>query len=173
MVTKRLLIAGQAVFVLVFIGLAISNFSLRRQLEKQKRSTQARQARFFEGDAIPSFSARDRAQRPVELSGVAEAGRVLVMFVPGCDACEKVLGEIAAKPSPKVTVVSLMSQHLAAASAKRLAPDVPLFFIDDIHHSTLQSRARVVPQILRLGADGKVAEVCQTYQACVQHLTSS
>jgi hypothetical protein len=170
MVGKKLLIAVQAVFVLLFVALAISNFSLRRQLDSARRSSAARQSRFFEGDSIPSFEARDRARRPVELSGSAQAGRVMVMFVPGCDACETVLGEIAQKPNRNVTVVSLMSQQMAAASAKKLSPDTSLYFVDDIHRSTLQSRARVVPQILRLGPDGKVAEVCQTYQTCIEHL---
>jgi hypothetical protein len=170
MSAKRLLIAAQAVFVLLFIALAASNFSLRHRLDQLQNTKVAQQSRFFEGDVIPRFEARDRAQRPVALSGAAQAGRVMVMFIPGCDACESVLAQIAAKPSPNVTVVSLMSQKLAASAAKGLSAGVPLYFIDDIHRSSLQSRARVVPQILRLGADGKVAEVCQTYQACVEHL---
>jgi hypothetical protein len=167
---RSVVVAVQAVFVTVFVALAVSNLSLRRQLDAERRTRFARQSRFFEGDTIPSFEARDRAQRPFELSGDRQAGRVVVMFIPGCDACEQVLDEIARKPSSNVTVVSLMSQREAALSAKKLTSAVPFYFVDDIHLSTLRSRARVVPQILRVGPDGRVAEVCQTYAACIQHL---
>jgi hypothetical protein len=173
MTRKTVIAVGQALFVIVFVALAVSNWSLRRQLDAQRHARGPREARFFEGDTIPPFSARDRAARPVALSGAAKSTRIMVMFIPGCGPCENVLDEIARKPNPNVTVISLMSQRLAGESAKKLTPDVPLYFIDDIRDSTLRSRARVVPQILRVGADGKVAEVCQTYETCVQHLAQS
>jgi hypothetical protein len=166
--TSKLLIAAQCVFAVVFVALAVSNVSLRRQLAAEKRVRIAKQARFFEGDVIPRFTARDRARRPVELSGAAEAGRVLVMFIPGCDACEQVLRRIAANPHPSVTVVSLMSERTARDAARNL-DKVPVYFVDDVQQSALRSRARVVPQILRVDGDGKVAEVCATYEQCIQH----
>jgi hypothetical protein len=157
-------VTAQSLLIIVFVGLAISNFSLRRQLDA---ALHASAARFEVGDEVPRFLARDRANRPTELGGTNQTPTVLVFYAPGCHSCAAIIDEIVTKPSPNVTLVSVASPGVPNAEAKKVAPEVPLYFVDNFARSPLMARGRVVPQMLRLGAGGKVLEVCRAYLPCI------
>src|SRR2546421_626138 len=104
---------AQGVFVLLFIALAVSNFQLRRQIAAGRN--QPAQNRFRAGESLPRFEARDAANGAVALGGVAQRNTVMVLFAPGCKACDVVLDQVAATPRPNVTVVSLLPRQRSEA----------------------------------------------------------
>jgi hypothetical protein len=159
--------AGQAVFVILFVILAISNVHLRRELTEARRAPLPPADPFRAGEMLPRFTARDRTDKVVALGGPLQKENVMVLFAPGCKACDVVLDQIAARPRPNVTVVSLLPQRQSAAEARKMAGGVPVYFVDHIQRSPLAPRARVVPQILRLDAGGKIADVCRSYSECL------
>jgi hypothetical protein len=157
---------AQAVFVLVFIALAVSNFQLRREITAAR--AQPRQSGFRAGELIPPFEARDAENGAVTLGGPAQRDTVMVLFAPGCGACDVVLDQIAVRPRPNVIAVSLLPRQKSQAESRKVGGKVPLYFVDRVGRSAIASRSRVVPQILRIGSGGKVEQVCPSYQACLQ-----
>jgi hypothetical protein len=162
----RIVPVAQALFVLLFIALAVSNFQLRRQITAMR--TRPAQNRFFAGESLPRFEARDAADGMVALGGAAQRDTVMILFAPGCEACDVVLDQVAATPRPNVTVVSLLPRQRSQTESRKVAGKVPLYFVDRVQRSPIASRAHVVPQILRIGAGGRVEEVCTSYPACMQ-----
>jgi hypothetical protein len=122
---------------------------------------------FKAGDVLPTFGVRDRNNMLSRLGGPAGNERVVVFFLPGCNPCEEVLDEVAAKPNPNTLVVSVLSQQLSTLEASKLASVLPVYAIDDFPHSTVHDRVRAVPQILRVDKRGVVTAVCAAYEACV------
>jgi hypothetical protein len=163
---RPIVFIAQGLFVLLFLALVVSNFQLRRQIDSRRKPPT--HARFRAGESLPRFEARDATDTAVALGGEAQQGTVMVLFAPGCDACDAVLDQVAASPRPNVTAVSLVPRQRTEAESRKIAGKVPVYFVDRIQHSPLGPRAHVVPQILRIGAGGKIDEVCKSYQACTQ-----
>jgi hypothetical protein len=153
-------------FVLLFVAVCVSNFYLRRELVAARSAAPLRS--FQEGDVLPRFEARDATDRLVGLGGPSQNDTVMVLLAPGCKACEIVLDQIAAKPAPRVTAVSLLPRQRSAEEFRKIAGKVPLYFVEHIQRSPIARQAHVIPQILRIGAGGRVEEVCTSYSACVQ-----
>ncbi len=158
----------RAAFLVVFVGLVYSNFSLRRQLEGAlSPGTAGRSTGMFAiGDAVPRFVARDRSDRVASLGGASDRDRLLVLVHPKCKYCMLLVKGIAARPSSNLTVVSIVPKHLSAEVTKAMPASVPLYFIDQIQKSPLAPHAHGVPQILRVSADGRVTEVCRSIESC-------
>jgi hypothetical protein len=156
-----------AVLAIAICALAISNVILRRHLGAALRSAASHQTPFKPGELLPTFAVRDRNNIVTRVGGPAGHERVVVFFLPGCNPCEEVLDEIAARPSPNTVVVSVLSQQLSTVEASKLASALPVYAIDDFPHSPVHNRVRSVPQILRVDTRGMVTAVCAAYQACV------
>src|ERR1700758_2231829 len=74
------LFLGQAAFVIVFAGMAVSNMMLRHDLAAAQAHAQAkRPARFQVGDAVAGFTARDRLDQPGHV-GDQHSRWILVLF---------------------------------------------------------------------------------------------
>jgi hypothetical protein len=157
---------AQTIFVLVFIALAVSNFQLRREITAAR--AQPRQTGFRGGESLPRFAARDAANGAVTLGGPAQHETVMVLFAPGCGACDIVLDQIAARPRPNVIAVSLLPRQNSQAESRKVGGKIPLYFVDRVGRSAIASRSHIVPQILRIGSGGRIEEVCASYPACVQ-----
>src|SRR5438270_2603254 len=171
-------IAAGTVFTLVFIGLGISNFVLRRQLDAAQQQLRVRQSVLKQtggvlrvGDAIPSFAVRDRAGRTVNLGGASNHDWLLVLVHPKCKYCQQVLRDVAqdvrtsaitASTTSNVAVVSLASMQLSPEILQTLPATVPAYFAD---RGRLPGSAavRVVPQIVHVGGDGKVIATCPSF----------
>jgi hypothetical protein len=164
--SRRVVFLAQGLFVLMFVALAVSNFQLRREISSGRKPVT--HPRFRAGESLPRFEARDAANTTVALGGVAQQGTVVVLFAPGCGACDAVLDQVAASPRPNVAAVSLVPRQRTEAESRKIAGKVPVYFVDRIQHSPIGSRSHVVPQILRIGAGGRIDEVCKSYQACTQ-----
>jgi hypothetical protein len=166
MMRARIVLLAQGLFVLLFVAVAVSNFQLRRQLVSMRSVGPTRS--FHTGDLLPKFEARDAANRLVDLGGRSQASTVMVLFAPGCDACEAVLDQIAARPAQQVTAVSLLPKQRSELESRKVAGKVPVYFVDHIQRSSIARQAHAVPQILRIGAGGRIEEVCSSYSDCVQ-----
>jgi hypothetical protein len=159
----QIAVVAQGTFVLLFVALAVSNFQLRRQIN----AAQPAQNRFRAGESLPRFETRDAANGTVALGGAEQRDTIMVLIAPGCKACDVVLDQVAATPRSNVTVVSLLPRQRSQGESRKVAGKVQLYFVDRIQRSPIASRAHVVPQILRIGAGGKIEEVCTSYPACV------
>jgi hypothetical protein len=178
-------IAAVTAFMVVFLGLGISNFVLRRQLNAAQQQLHVRQSSlqqaggvFRVGDTMPLFSVRDRTGRTAKLGGVSGHDWLLVLVHPKCKYCQQVLRDVAqdvrtsaisAATTSNVAVVSLASIQLSPEILQTLPTNVPAYFAD---RGNLPGSApvRVVPQIVRVGGDGKVAAICPTFEQCAEDL---
>lgn len=160
--------------VMTIAALSISNTVLRHRLDSANDEVIAlRHASFRVGDVIPEFMGRDRADHRVRVAATSQRGRVLVIVLPGCGSCERVLNAVSARPSADVTVVSVLPLPVSKATAVRVAPPTSFVAVENVRHSPLAARLRVVPQIIRVSREGAVTEVCKTYEACITHLSDS
>jgi len=178
-------IAAVTVFALVFLGLGVSNFVLRRQLDTAQHQLRVRQSVLQQtggilrvGDTIPSFAVRDRTGHMVNLGGASNHDWLLVLVHPKCKYCQEVLRDVAkdvktsaitASTTANVAVVSLASMQLSPEILQTLPTTVPAYFAD---RGKLPGSAavRVVPQILRVGGDGKVIATCPAFDQCAEDL---
>jgi len=156
-----------AILAIAICALAISNVLLRRHLGAALRTAASHQPPFKAGELLPTFGVRDRNNVLSRIGGPAGHERVVVFFLPGCNPCEEVLDEVAAKPNPNTLVVSVLSQQLSTQEASKLASVLPMYAIDDFPHSAVRNRVRSVPQILRVDSRGIVTAVCAAYESCV------
>jgi hypothetical protein len=165
--TRAARITVFAVLSIAICALSISNVILRRHLGAALRSAASHQPPFRVGEILPRFGVRDRNNVLMQVGGPDGDERVVVFFLPGCNPCEEVLDEVAAKPSSNTFIVSVLSQQLSTVEVSKLASALPVYAIDDFVHSPVRSRVRSVPQILRIDRRGVVTAVCATYQPCV------
>jgi len=164
----RVLLA--AAFLIVFIALAISNFMLRRQLAEARAALQNGAVRsegaFREGDLLGPFPAVDREGKPAMLGGSSARDWVMILIHPRCHQCDHLLDDMNARNVTQVTLVSLAPRQLARSEIEKVAPSTPLYFVERLSRSPIAEHAHLVPQILRVGADGKIREVCPTLERC-------
>jgi hypothetical protein len=156
-----------AVLAIAICALSVSNVILRRRLGAALRSAASHQPPFNVGEVLPRFGVRDRNNVLMQVGGPDGHERVVVFFLPGCNPCEEVLDEVAAKPNPNTLLVSVLSQQLSTAEVSKLASALPVYAIDDFVHSPVRSRVRSVPQILRVDSRGVVTAVCAAYEPCL------
>src|SRR5437016_685133 len=142
---KVLTISALAALVAAFVALAISNFSLRRQLKEASSRGGRTVAMFKTGDMFPRFEARDRADRKAMLGGASSLESVIVLVHPRCKYCGDVLHDIASRQSvPGLTVVSIAPKQLSAKVTDALPAAVPAYFVDHIEKSPLGHRTHGV-----------------------------
>ncbi|HEX7679037.1 MAG TPA: hypothetical protein VF713_12985 [Thermoanaerobaculia bacterium] len=158
-------------FGIVFIGLIASNILLRRQLTAAETALRTSGVvspgeGFRQGDAMPRFTARDRDGHEATLGGPTGHDTILVLVHPRCKVCDGVVGDIAMHPPANISVVSIMPQRLSANDVSKLPPSVPLYFLDHIGTSPISQHAHIVPQILHVGANGRIADVCRSLLDC-------
>jgi hypothetical protein len=159
-----------AAFLIVFVALAISNFVLRRQLAEARAALQNGAVRpetaFREGDVLDRFPVVDRDGKPVMVGGTSGGEWVLILIHPRCHQCDHLLDDMSAKNVTQVTLVSLAPRQLARAEIEKVAPSIPLYFVEHASRSPIAEHAHVVPQILRVGAEGRIRQVCPSLERC-------
>jgi hypothetical protein len=179
-------IVALTAFIVVFLGMGVSNFLLRKQLniaQQQLRvrqvSTQSGGGVLHVGDAVPPFVVRDRTGRAVNLGGTSTHEWLLVLVHPKCEYCRQVLRDVAqdaatsaVSPSTmsSVAVVSVASLPLSAEITQTLPANVPAYFADKGSRLPVSGAVKVVPQIVRVGGDGKVAAICTSFDQCAADL---
>lgn len=171
-VVKRTLeVVAVSILLGMVVVLSISNYVLRQRLNAAYASANGAASdppsSFHVGDVIPAFAATDRDGRKI-LVRPSERPRILILTLPGCEACEHVLEGVATKPNQNVLVVSVLPKLASTADAEKVPKAIPMVFIDDFRKSPIRNRARVIPQILRITDSGKVTEVCKSYEACIE-----
>jgi hypothetical protein len=173
------LAASALIFVAIFISLGVSNFVLRRQLDaaqqKLRTGTNATSAAYSAGEIVPSFSAVDRNGRAITLGGATSHGWVLVVVHPKCKYCQALVRTLSARTSQlagasrdvqQLAVVSLAPPNRSVELTTGLPPAVPLYFLARGARLPGSDRINVVPQIIRIGANGRVAKICRTIEQC-------
>jgi len=180
-------IVALTAFIVVFVGMGVSNFLLRKQLNAAQQQLRVRQVATQQGssgvlhvgDAVPSFAVRDRAGRTVNLGGASSHEWLLVLVHPKCKYCQQVLRDVAkdvstsavsASTMASVAVVSVASLPLSAEVTQTLPANVPAYFTDKGARLPVSGAVKVVPQIVRIGGDGKVAEICPSFDQCAADL---
>jgi hypothetical protein len=123
-------------------------------------------AAFRKGDPLPQFPARDRQGRMATLGGPASHDSILVLVHPRCKVCDGVIDDIAAHPPANIAVVSIMPQRFSANDASKLPASVPIYFLDHLTGSPIAPHAHLVPQIVHVGANGSIADVCSSVLDC-------
>lgn len=177
---KRLtLAAGAAIFVAIFISLGVSNFALRRRLDiaQQQLRTGATAApsAYRVGEIVPSFHAADRNGHVTTLGGTTPHGWVLVVVHPGCKYCQALVRTVsertaqsagALRDAQQLAIVSLAPVQRSAELTAGAPAAVPLYFLDRGTSLPGYTNIKVVPQIVRIGANGRVAKICRTLEQC-------
>lgn len=173
------LAAGAVIFAAIFIGLGVSNFTLRRRLdiaEQQLRTgTSATHAAYQIGEAVPSFHAVDRVGRVVTLGGATPHDWVLVLVHPKCKYCQKLMRTLSTRAAQsatasidaqRLTIVSLAPAKTSGELTAAVPPALPLYFLGRGTSLPGNVHMTVVPQIIRIGANGRVAEICASIEQC-------
>jgi hypothetical protein len=178
-------IVALTAFIVVFLGMGVSNFLLRRQLNTAQQQLRVRQVSMQSGgvlrvgDAVPSFAVRDRTGRTVNLGGASTHDWLLVLVHPKCKYCQQVLRDVAqdvaksavpASTISSVAVVSVASLPLSAEVTQALPANVPAYFADKGSRLPVSGAVKVVPQIVRVGGDGKVTAICASFDQCAADL---
>ena len=173
------LAAGAAIFVVIFVSLGVSNFALRRRLdiaEQQLRTcANAAHAAVRTGEIVPSFRAVDRNGRVITLGGATPHGWVLVVVHPKCKYCQTLVRALsvrtaqsagAQRDAQRLAIVSLAPEKRSAELTAGVPPAVPLYFLDRGTSLPGNVHINVVPQIIQIGANGRVAKICRTIEQC-------
>jgi hypothetical protein len=171
--------AGVAIFVVIFVGLGVSNFALRRRLDIAEQRLRIRAdaapAAYRVGEIVPSFHAVDRNGRIATLGGATPHGWVLVVVHPKCKYCRALVRTLsertaqsagALRDAQRLAIVSLAPATRSAELTAGAPPTVPLYYLDRGTSLPGYAHINVVPQIIQIGANGRVAKICRTIDQC-------
>jgi hypothetical protein len=169
--------AGAVIFAAIFVSLGVSNFALRRRLDivEQQLRTRAARAAYRVGEVVPSFQAVDRNGRAITLGGAKPHDWVLVVVHPRCKYCKALVRTLstrtaqpatASKDAQPLAIVSLAPANRAAELTTGAPAALPLYFLDRGTSLPGNPDITVVPQILRIGANGQVAKICSSIDQC-------
>jgi hypothetical protein len=115
----------------------------------------------------------------VNLGGASNRDWLLVLVHPKCKYCQQVLHDVAhdvatsavsASTISSVAVVSVASLPLSQEITQTLPGNVPAYFADKGSRLPVNGPVKVVPQIVRVGGDGKVTEICPSFDQCATDL---